>query len=163
MTADVSALTVAEAEEVLLKEADLLDEYRLEEWLTLFTDDAGYWLPARRSASDPQRDNSLIFDDRERMNERVWRLTAGPAHAQIPQSATQRLITNVRVGAPGARGECLVRSNFVIYEVRKGEQRSFAGRYEHTLRHDGESWLIAYKKAILVNCESPLFNLTFMV
>jgi benzoate/toluate 1,2-dioxygenase beta subunit len=155
-------LTRSAAEELLYDEADLLDDREFERWLDLFTDDATYWVPARPGPADPDRHVSLIYDDRARMADRVWRLSVGPAHAQIPPSTTRRLITNVRV-APAADGEVLIRSNFVIYEVRKGVQRDFAGRYEHLVTPHGDGWRIRAKTVRLVNCDAPIFNLTFLI
>ena len=37
----------AEIEDFLFTEADLLDEWRLPEWLELFTDDVRYWMVLR--------------------------------------------------------------------------------------------------------------------
>lgn len=158
------SLTRSEAEDLLYTEADLLDDRELDRWLDMFTDDAVYWVPARPGPANPDRHVSLIHDDRARMEERVWRLSVGPAHAQIPPSATRRLITNVRVAAD--HGELLVTSNFALYEVRKGVQREFAGRYEHTLAPPdgaGGGWRIRRKTVRLVNCDAPIVNLTFLL
>src|SRR5207237_4759690 len=38
-----------EVEDLLYREAELLDERRYEEWLDLFTDDVQYWMPMRRN------------------------------------------------------------------------------------------------------------------
>ncbi|GAA1313162.1 aromatic-ring-hydroxylating dioxygenase subunit beta [Pseudonocardia xinjiangensis] len=159
---DTRVLTRGEAEDFLYHEAELLDGLQLDRWLELFTDDAVYWVPARYDEADPQRHVSLIYDDRGRIAERVWRLTVGPAHAQIPPSATRRLVTNVRVGPP-VEDAVVVRSNFAIFEVRKGTQRAFAGEYEHRLVPHGDGWRIRRRTARLVNCEAPIFNLTFLV
>ncbi|MFI6344400.1 aromatic-ring-hydroxylating dioxygenase subunit beta [Streptomyces sp. NPDC050560] len=156
----------AAAEDLLFEEAARLDDGDFTGWLDLFTDDAVYWLPARRGEFDPGRHVSLIHDDRLRMEERVWRLTNGPAHAQIPPSATRRLIANVRVARDPARDPALavVTSNFSLHESRNDQLRTFAGQYEHRLRHTADGgWLISRKKALLVNCDAPLFNLTFLV
>ena len=155
-------LSRQEAEDFLYREAALLDDMQLEEWLTLFTDDATYWIPEGKDDLDPAREASILYDDRFRMEDRVWRLNSGAAHAQIPPSRTQHMISNVQVGE-AADGEVIVYSNFAIFEVRRNEQRTFAGRYEHRLRLEGEGWRIRQKKAMLVNNASPLYNLTFMV
>ena len=38
-----------EIEELLYREAELLDERRFEDWLDLFTEDARYFMPMRRN------------------------------------------------------------------------------------------------------------------
>ena len=41
---------IREVEQFLYREARLLDERRFHEWLTLFTDDVRYWMPAAATA-----------------------------------------------------------------------------------------------------------------
>jgi benzoate/toluate 1,2-dioxygenase subunit beta len=155
-------LTIGEAEQFLYAEAALLDEARLEEWLELFTDDASYWIPPAPEAADPDAATSLAYDDRQRLADRVWRLTEGPAHSQIPPSRTQRLVSNVR--SPEVDGEeFVVHSAFSLLEYRKGDLRPFAGRCEHRLRREGERLRIAFKRVDLVNAQAPIYNLTFVL
>jgi 3-phenylpropionate/cinnamic acid dioxygenase small subunit len=161
-TATEASLTRATVEDFLYREAELLDSGELAAWLELFTDDAVYWVPAGRDDGDPHEHVSLIYDDRHRIGERVWRLTEGPAHAQIPPSLTSRQIGNVRV--VGIRdGATVVRSRFTLVEVRKGQQRVFAGSYEHHLVPSGDDLRIARRIVRLVNADAPIFNLTFIV
>jgi benzoate/toluate 1,2-dioxygenase beta subunit len=155
-------LTRAEAEDFLYAEAELLDEGRLEAWLELFTDDAHYWLPPTPEATDPDRETSLVYDDRLRLADRVWRLTEGPAHAQIPPSRTQRLVSNVRVPEAGG-DDFVVRSAFSLLEYRKGELRPFAGRCTHRLRREDGRLRISLKRVDLVNAQAPIYNLTFVL
>jgi len=64
-----------QVEDLLYLEARLLDEWRLDEWLELYTSDARYVIPATDTADgDPERDLVLIDDDRARMQSRVERL-----------------------------------------------------------------------------------------
>jgi benzoate/toluate 1,2-dioxygenase subunit beta len=161
-SAETKKLSRQDAEDFLYREALLLDDMKLEEWLELFTDDAMYWIPENKDDLDPTRETSILYDDRFRMEDRVWRLMHGPAHAQIPPSRTRRIISNVQVQEETDE-EVIVYSNFAIFEVRRNEQRTFAGRYEHRLRSEEDGWRIARKKAILVNNASPIYNLTFMV
>jgi 3-phenylpropionate/cinnamic acid dioxygenase small subunit len=155
-------LSRQEAEDFLYREAALLDDMKLEEWLELFTEDATYWIPENKDDLDPARETSILYDDRFRMEDRVWRLMRGPAHAQIPPSKTRRMVSNVEVKEE-ADGGIVLYSNFAIFEVRRNEQRTFAGRYEHRLRLEDGNWRIAQKKVNLINNASPIYNLTFMV
>ncbi|MFA9446467.1 aromatic-ring-hydroxylating dioxygenase subunit beta [Egicoccus sp. AB-alg6-2] len=164
-----AALSTERAEAVLFEEAARLDARAFDAWLELFTDDAIYWLPM--GVEDPAREPSLIFDDRARMEERVFRLMDTAAHAQLPPSRTQHDITNVRVvetTADWARVAC----HLVVHEVRIGDPsqvglgdvRSFPGRCEYVLRHGAEGqWLIAEKTVRLLARELPQYNLTFIV
>jgi len=161
----VSALTIARAdvEALLYREARLLDENRLEEWLALFTDDAVYWVPAGGDAPDPTRQVSLIYDDRQRLGLRVDRLQGSHAYAQDPPSRICRVVTNVEVDeAASAEGEVDVQSVLTIVEVRAGKQRLYAARCHHRLR-DGAGLRIARKEVRLVNRDDVFDNLTLLL
>ena len=123
-----------EIEAFLYHEARLLDEGRLDEWLALFTPDACYWIPCNADDVDPTRHVSLVYDDRQHLADRVWRLQSGWAHAQDPPSRTCRLVGNVAVTPGQIEGEAQVVSTFILVELRRGAQTTFAGRYEHRLR-----------------------------
>ena len=43
----------AEVEAFLYREARLADEFQLDEWEALLTDDFHYWVPAGRSVGEP--------------------------------------------------------------------------------------------------------------
>ena len=54
-----------EIENFLYREARLLDEGKLQDWLKLFTEEARYWIPCNRDDIDPMREVSIIYDDRD--------------------------------------------------------------------------------------------------
>jgi benzoate/toluate 1,2-dioxygenase subunit beta len=171
MTADpvVDTLTREAVEDLLYDEAARLDDRRLDDWLELFTEDARYWLPM--GIEDAAREPSLIYDDRARMEERVFRLMDTAAYAQMPPSRTQHDITNVRLLAmeqDRVRAAC----HLVVHEVRIGDPsqiglgapRHVAGRCEYTLRREADGvWRIEEKIVRLLTRELPQYNLTFVV
>ncbi len=73
-------------EAFLYREARLIDEHRYDQWLSLWTDEALYWVPCNEDDTDPERQVSIIYDDRGRLGERVARLKSGAAWAQEPKS-----------------------------------------------------------------------------
>ena len=151
-----------EIEDYLFSEARLLDDEKFDEWLELFTDDAIYWAPCNRYEIDPSTEVSLIYDDRGRLGDRIWRLNSGLAYSQEPRSRTRHMVGNVQILEATAE-KVSVTSSFAIFELRKGVQRTFAGRYEHHLRPADGSWKIAYKKVELLNNDEPIDNLTFLL
>jgi len=157
----VAEITRSEAEEFLYREARLLDEGRLEEWLLLFTQDAYYWMPSDKGL-DPREETPIIYDDRATLEDRVSRLRSPAAHSQSPPSRTRHMISNVEVEQGSGQG-AVVYSNFVVYEARLGLERSLAGRYEHHLRREQAGWRIALKKVWLMNRDFPIYNLTFIL
>lgn len=151
-----------EIEQFLYHEAALLDARNYEEWLALFTEDATYWMPAGTDDADPERETSLVYDDRRALGDRVGRLLHPSAHSQNPPSRTRHLITNVCIEELDNSKVCSY-SNFIIIESRLGQQRTFGGHYEHQLRRGSDGWRIASKKVCLVNNDGALYyNLAFM-
>ncbi|MBS1887637.1 MAG: aromatic-ring-hydroxylating dioxygenase subunit beta [Actinobacteria bacterium] len=150
------------AEEILYREAALLDAGRFDEWLELFTDDAVYWIP-QGEGGDPEHEVSIVYDDRRRMHERVLRLGSGFAYSQDPPSRTCHLVGNVLVEPGEGEGELRVGSKLIVAEVRRNAQNLFAGAVEHVLVPDGEGLRIRRKVVRLVNSDIPLGNVTFLI
>ena len=151
MTQDAQTRTVtrADVEEFLYTEAALLDEWRLEEWLDLFTVDCLYEIPAPdRPDENPADTFALIHDQRSMLEQRVMRLKKPTAHAEFPHSQTRRLITNIRV--LGSKGdEVRVGANFAVHRYRNGIAVTYVGRYEYRLIVTEEGLKIRHRKAIL--------------
>lgn len=135
----MNTITRAEAEDLLFEEADLLDQWKLEEWLALFTDDAAYLVPSTDlpAGADPAKALFYIADDRRRLQERVVRLQKKTAHSEWPRSRTRHLVSNVRVGAPEG-DEAPVSAAFVTFRTKNGVTDTFMGRLRYRLaRVDG--------------------------
>ena len=145
----MSELTRAEAEEFLFDEAALLDEWKLDEWLGLMTDDVHYLVPPTDEPEASADDTLFIVSDNaERLKSRVHQLTHPGAWAESPPSRTRRLIANVRV-RESEGDEHRVTANFVIYRIRNGKTDSYVGRYEHKLVKNGAGIQIRERRSIL--------------
>jgi len=149
------AAVTAQVERVLLREAALLDEGRLDEWLALYTDDATYWVPLERGQADPSSTVSLIHDDRALLEVRVRQFKHPRAHARTPMPRTVHQIGNVEVLEDDGR-HLRVASTLVMVEFRSERQRVWGARVEHRLRREGLGLRIAAKRVDLVNSESEL-------
>jgi p-cumate 2,3-dioxygenase beta subunit len=135
--------------ELLVEEAHLLDEWQLEAWLALFTDDATYVVPGTGDpTADPKNALVLIDDDRERLGWRVKRLLGGHAHREFPWSRTRRLVSNVRVDSTDG-GELRATASFVVWRFRHGHTDPFVGRSEYRLVERDGRFAIAAKRAVL--------------
>lgn len=138
-----------EVEQFLYKEAALLDEWRLDEWLTLFTDDARYVVPTTDLPDgDPRQDLVFIDDDRLRLQGRVNRLKSRHAHREYPWSKTRRFITNVRI-LEVAGDEVVVTASCLVYRFRMGEEAPYVGHYEFRLKRVDGELKIRYRRAVL--------------
>lgn len=143
-------MTRSECEDFLYREAELLDEWRLDEWLDLFTDDSAYLVPAMDAVEDADPAELLFYiaDDRERLGERVKRLMKKTAHAEYPRSRGLRMISNVRIHSASADRMELI-SNFVTYRTKSGVTDTFFGRHKYLLVPADKTWKIKEKRTIL--------------
>ena len=147
--------SLAAIEQFVFREVRLLDERRFNEWMALYTDDGFYWVPTRHDQASPQDAASIFFDDRKTMLARVTRLAHPDTHIQAPISHTTHLVSNVELEpGPAPAGDITVYAAFLMTEYRAGEPRQYAGRYEYRLRTGAAGFLIAMKKAVLVNCNA---------
>lgn len=140
-----------EVEDLLYREAALLDEWLLEDWLELLTEDAIYQIPPTDVPEGDARNTLFIIaDDALRIRSRVKQLLGKAAWAENPHSRTRRMISNVRI--LGAEGESiLVSANFAVYRMRYESVDTYIGHYEYKLIRSGGELRIRERRAILDN------------
>jgi p-cumate 2,3-dioxygenase beta subunit len=142
-------LSRSDAEDFLIREAALLDAWKLMEWADLFTGDGEYLVPA---TDDPEgragRSLFLIYDDRHRLGERARRLLKPTAHAEFPHSRTRHMISNVAT-AEASNGTIPVTCNFVVFRSRMEVTNIYPGHAEYLLVQNGDGLRIRSKKAVL--------------
>lgn len=152
MNTPVTRTTRAEVEDLLFEEAALLDDWKLEQWLALYTEDAAYHVPSTDLPRDASPDTSLFYiaDDRVRMQERVIRLMKKSAHSEYPRSRTRHLVGNVRLLASDAgANEVRATAAFATYRTKGGHTDLFVGSLQYRLRRVGARLLISEKRCLL--------------
>jgi benzoate/toluate 1,2-dioxygenase subunit beta len=152
----------AQIQTFLTHEARLMDEGRYREWLDLWTDDAQYWVPCNDDDSDPARQVSIIFDDRDRLTQRVERLLSGSVLSQQPKPRMRRVISNLEIG-PEIGAEVTVESNFILGIARNSAKQLWIGRSLHTLREDAGTFKIVRKKVLLIDNDQEIPLLQFLI
>ena len=163
-----------EIEELLYREAELLDERRYEEWLELFTEDVRYWMPMRRNVPRDELEREFTregtdvnwFDEgKETLARRVKQILTGVHWAEEPASRICHMVSNVQVlTAPpaGPSAEIAVKSRFLISRNRvETETDLLVGKREDLLRRVDGSWKIARRKIVLDQSVLLVKNLTF--
>jgi benzoate/toluate 1,2-dioxygenase beta subunit len=101
---------------------------------------------------------AVAFDDRRRLEDRVFRLTSPYAWSQQPVSRTSRLVSNVAVFRTDDPDIVMTRASFLISEFQAGDYRTWAGWYGHRLRWTGDCWEFLVKQANLINYDQNLRN-----
>jgi p-cumate 2,3-dioxygenase beta subunit len=143
-------VTRAQVEDFLYHEAALLDEWRLDEWQTLLTDDATYYVPPNDKLDGDHRSTLFIIaDDRERIRQRIIRINDPNCHAEYPKSRTRRMISNVRIVS--VEGDLVTTTaNFVCYRFRRNERiREYVGGYRFILKIAGDSFRIQERRVFI--------------
>jgi len=154
-----------EVEQFVYMEARLADELRYDEWEALWTDDGIYWIPANGDEIDPERQMSIIFDNRARIATRIKQLNTGKRHSQTPPSRMRRLVSNVELVEPetGEEGDIGAGANFLVYESRERGVRIWGGRVRYTLRREPDGLRMSRKTVLLVDNDRPLHTMAFLV
>ena len=150
-------------EQFLFREARLADEGDYDGWEALWTDDGVYWIPANGDDIDPDRQMSIVYDNRSRIALRVRQLKHDKRHSQNPRSRLRRLLANIELLDDDAGGDSIVGANFIVYESRDRGTTIWGGRNEYRLRRVDGQWRMARKKVMLVDNDRPLSTLAFLV
>jgi benzoate/toluate 1,2-dioxygenase beta subunit len=140
------------------KEARFLDQLRFDEWLAMYTAECIYWVPGTPEAGDPRREIAISFDDRRRMEDRIYRLRTGYAWSQAPKSRTVRMVANVEVFAAKQSDARMVRSNYLISEFRVDGTRLLSGWCGHRFVERDGRWQIEVRQVNLIDCDQNLRN-----
>jgi 3-phenylpropionate/cinnamic acid dioxygenase small subunit len=162
------ALLQWSVEQFYFNEASLLDEHRYNEWIALFSKNVRYWAPVRvtrEGAPDVVRDNelSLFEDDYGSLELRVESFQVKSAWAEIPQSRTRHLISNVQVTSDSSNQVSAV-SNFFVFRSRlESVEHLFVGRRRDRLERLGEDqWRICERMILFDHSSFMTDNISIM-
>ena len=104
-----------EVEAFIYREGYLQDRHQYDAWEALWTDDGVYWIPANDDDGDPEKEMSIIYDNRSRIALRIRQFHTGRRIAQEPKSNLARVISNIEIVS--LAGEDIhVRANAMIFE-----------------------------------------------
>lgn len=162
--ADRAAL-LAEVQQFLFLEARLQDDHEYAAWEALWTDDGVYWIPANTADGtevDPEREMSILYDNRSRIRLRVKQLLTGRRHTQEPKSQLRRIIGNIEIMSADGE-EIRVGANSMIFESSVRDDTVWGARNEYVLRREAEGLRMAFKKVTLANNNRAIFTLSFLV
>jgi 3-phenylpropionate/cinnamic acid dioxygenase small subunit len=154
--------TLEDVTQFIYREARLQDEHAYDDWESLWADDGVYWVPANGEGSDPEREMSIIYDNRSRIGLRIRQYHTGKRFSQTPRSRLRRLVSNVEVLEDDGR-EILVAANAMVFESQTRGDTVWASRNEYRLRREGEKLRMVLKKVVLVNNATALHSMAFLI
>jgi p-cumate 2,3-dioxygenase beta subunit len=155
-TLDTKLLTRLQIEDFVFHEAFLLDQWKLDDWLGLYTGDCRYEIaPTGKSDAaelSPETSLFLVADNRFRLEQRVIRLKKPTAHAEYPHSRSRRLYSNVRV-LDDSGSSVKASLSFITLRAAKQLVHQFFGQIDYGFAASGSgherSFRVAYKRVTL--------------
>jgi len=141
----------------VVREAQLLDAKRFEEWNQLFTDDAYYWVPLAPGQEDGINHTSHMYEDKLLRELRIERLKSPRAFSQQPPSRCHHLLQTPTVETfDEAANRFVVRSEFHYTEVQGDEMQFYVGTCIHHLTLQEGILKMTLKRVNLLNCDAAL-------
>lgn len=151
-----------EVTQFIYREARLQDDHEYDAWETLWTDDGIYWIPANGEGTDPENEMSIVYDNRSRIALRIKQFHTGKRFSQTPRSRLRRIVSNVEILEQDDT-QIRVTANAMVFESQTRGDTIWASRNEYTLRREGDVLRMAQKKVILVNNETALYSMAFLI
>ena len=123
-----------DVEQLLYRQADLLDTKQWHAWIDLFTPDGVYWMPPDASYKTWDGQPAIFAEDKNLMHVRMGRVMHPDAWSQRPLWGTNHVVSNVVIDKVAKNGDVTARSRFHMMELRRDDVRHFAGQYTHHLK-----------------------------
>jgi benzoate/toluate 1,2-dioxygenase beta subunit len=145
-----------QVEDLIFREALLLDRRNWDDWLDLYAEDCVYWMPSWCSedelTDDPEVElNYFYITSRGGLQDRVFRFASGDSYASAPLSVTSHVVGTVMVEGENEQGiSACANWICVTLDARRGPVMR-GGRYEYLLRRTPTGLRIARKKIILLD------------
>jgi p-cumate 2,3-dioxygenase beta subunit len=147
--ATVARVTRQEVEDLLYLEAALLDEWRVDDWLSLWTDDARYIVPTNDNPdANPEFDLMYVNHDLRLLQGLVTRLKSVRAHREYPWSTTRHIVSNVRIVGE-SDSDVLAEAAFMVWRFRNKDIDCYVGRYAYRLAQSDDGLRIREKRVTL--------------
>jgi len=154
--AGVSAVLHHDVTTWLFWEAELLDQRRFREWLSLLADDVRYRMPVtvttmRRTPHVSLGPLAHFDEDRYSLEKRVERLEGDHAWTEDPPSRARRFVSNVRVTPIDGSDDVEARSYALLYRSRGDDRPADLVSVERTdrLRPVPRGWLLATRDLVV--------------
>jgi len=148
------------ATQLLAREAWLLDAREWQQWLSLYTADAEFWVPTwldeDRVSDDPMTQLSFIYlEGLRQFEERIAKATDPRSPASLPMARTTHILGPVLVEQAPAQTCTVARCAWqsAVYDPKSRRQVFYSGRYEHELVGGPDDLRIRKKTITVINDE----------
>lgn len=144
------------ANDLLAREAWLLDTRAWSDWLALYEEDALFWVPTwlddEAVANDPETQLSFMYVQGHRgLRERIAKATDIRAPASMPLPRISHLLGPVMLVSAHenlARTRCAWQT--LVYDPKTRRKNTYGGNYEHELARGSDGTLRIRRKTVTV-------------
>ena len=148
----------------VVREARLLDAKGYDEWNTLFTDDAFYWVPLTPDQPDAVHHTSHMHEDKLLRTVRIERLKSPRAFSQQPPSRGHHLLQTPTVEEFDPKGNrYVVRTEFHYTESQGDNVHFLVGHMLHHLTVQGGALRMTHKRVNLLNPDAALPSIQLFI
>ena len=144
-------------------ETRCLDQADLGTWVSLFTEDGYYWMPLEREQTDPERHDSLIYDNRALMEMRRYNLHNPLSPTMQQEVRSVRILSGLETDLPAEPGGEITATASVIAVIHHRKQDTFAGNVTWRLVQTAEGLKIKSKRVDLLNADAPLDSIMMYI
>lgn len=138
------------------KETACLNNGDLETWISLFTDDGYYWTPLEEEHEDPEKHDSLIYDNRALMEMRRHNYASPLSPSmQVPVKSV-RILSDIDISPGDASRTEIEVTAYVIAVIYQQQKHYYAGRVHYRLVRAGDDLKIRVKRVDLLDADAPL-------
>jgi 3-phenylpropionate/cinnamic acid dioxygenase small subunit len=154
-------------EQFLFAEAELLDGFKLLEWLLLLEREIDYRIPIRSTRPQDELDKSFsatsfhMIEHFGSLEARMKRFGAG-GWSEFPPSRTRRNVSNIRVYR-SAKDRLMVKSNLLYYWARDAQHVILSAERHDELRERGNVLKLARRIVFIDHTTLPLPNLSVVL
>ncbi|MCR5879624.1 3-phenylpropionate/cinnamic acid dioxygenase subunit beta [Phenylobacterium sp. J367] len=148
---------VHDVQQLLYRDARLLDEQRYDEWFDLMTEDFRFWVPVPQSRY--RRDSKGVFepgrmahfdDSLAELKLRASRWKEATAWSEDPPTRHVHYVTNIEVEPAELDGEWLARSVVISLRNRNEDEENWLGaRREDLVRETPAGLKLAHRKVFV--------------
>lgn len=155
------------AEQFLFQEAELLDNFKLLDWLSLLDREIDYRIPIRSTRPQEEFDKSFsattfhMIEHFGSLEARMKRFGAG-GWSEFPPSRTRRNLSNIRVGRAAA-DTLLVKSNLLYFWARDEQHVIVSAERHDQLRETAGTLKLARRVVLVDHTTLPLPNLSVVL
>ena len=141
-----------EVQQFLYEEALLLDNKKFDDWLSLFSADATYWVPATPEQDDPLYSASIIYEDVPLLRMRITRMSHPHAYSLQPQTQTSHSVSNVII-QPADDNSLQVSTKLTLACQQAEKSTVYSAQCSYDLNVKDAGFEIAHKRIDLVGCD----------